>query len=354
MHTATPYRSAPDTLERFLALRTDALHFAMEASARAYPQVFARFGPRGREACAEDMAYHLDFLRPTLETGDIAPFLAYLAWLSQVLRSRSVPTESLTQSLGDFSTFFAQALGTEAAPIVAALSAGQQALQDGMSPPSYDKPCPEPWAESTPFCDSALQGQRQHALASFDAALERSGSLSQACIHVIQPALYDVGRRWQTNQVSVAQEHMAAALSQTLMAQAMGRATVAPDNGQRALFACVPGNIHSIGLRMVADAFELQGWTADFLGANTPTSALLAQVRASRPEIVGLSVSLPQQLRSLRECIGTLQTSFGEECPRIAVGGLVFNQFPQLASALGVELLGTDACSAVSQLQPTV
>ena len=108
--------------EHFLALRTEALQFAMEASARAYPQVFARFGPRGREACAEDMTYHLDFLRPTLETGDTAPFVAYLAWLSQVLRSRSVPTESLTQSLGDFSTFFAQALGSEAAPLAASLS----------------------------------------------------------------------------------------------------------------------------------------------------------------------------------------------------------------------------------------
>ena len=354
MHTATPYLSAPDTLERFLALRADAMDFAMEASVRAYPQVLARVGPRGREVWAEDMAYHLDFLRPTLETGEISPFLAYLAWLSQVLRSRSVPTESLGQALGDFSTFFAQALGSEAAPILAALAAGQQAIQDGIAPPAYDRPCPEPWAESLSFCDAALQGQRQQAAAKFGAALERAESLAQASVHVIQPALYDVGRRWQTNQVSVAQEHMAAALSQTLMAQAMGRAAVAPDNGQRALFACVPGNHHTIGLRMVADAFELQGWSADYLGANTPTNALLAQVRASRPQLVGLSVSLPQQLRSLRECIGTLQTSLGDGAPRIAVGGLVFNQFPQLASALGVELLGTDACSAVSQLQTTV
>ncbi len=332
-------------------MRPAALHFAMEASARAFPQVFVRFGARGREACAEDMAYHLDFLRPTLETGDVAPFLAYLAWLSQVLRSRSVPTESLSQSLGDFSTFFAQELGADAAPVLAALAAGQQALQGGMPPPAYDQPCPTPWAESMSFCDAALQGQRKLAAALFGTAFERAGSLAQASVHVIQPALYDVGRRWQTNQVSVAQEHMASALSQTLLAQAMGRAIVAPDNGQRALFACVPGNHHTIGLRMVADAFELGGWSADYLGANTPTSALLAQVGSSRPQLVGLSASLPQQLRSLRECIAALQSSLGDACPRIAVGGLVFNQFPQLASALGVELLGTDAYSAVNQLQ---
>lgn len=348
------YQLDPTGLESFAALRVEALHFALEASALANPQAFASFSQCEREAFSEDMGYHLDFLLTTLGTGDIEPFLAYLAWWSQVLRSRGLPTESLAQTLADFSHFFAQALGKGAIPILTALENGQIALQTGMPSPTYDQPCPTPWVESMVFCDAALQGQRLLATASFATALERAGSLSQASVHVIQPALYDVGRRWQTNQVSVAQEHMAAALSQTLMAQAMSRAAVAPDNGQRVLFACVPGNHHSIGLRMVADAFELDGWSAEYLGANTPTNALVAQVRSGRPQLVGLSVSLPQQLHSLRECITALQTSFGDEGPRIAVGGLVFNQFPQLARVLGVELLGTDACSAVTRLSTTI
>ncbi|MBA3058628.1 MAG: cobalamin B12-binding domain-containing protein [Gammaproteobacteria bacterium] len=340
------YLMQPAGITRFLALREDAVRYVLDANVRAYPEVYARFGPRGREACAEDVGYHLDFLRPTLESGDLSPFVSYLAWLSQVLSSRNVPTESLLRSLDDLATFFAPQLGASAAPLLAALADGKAALLGGLAPPAYDKPCPDPWQEAAPFCEATLHGQRKEASTLFNEAIARGDSLTQASVHVIQPALYDVGRQWQENKVSVAQEHLATAMAQTLMAQGMGRASAKPDNGLRALFACMTGNHHVIGLRMVADAFELEGWRVDYLGANTPLPALLAQVRETRPQLVGLSVSLPQQLRTVRETIATLKATFGADCPRLAVGGLVFNQFPRLAESLGAELLGADAHSA--------
>ena len=78
------YQLDPTGLESFAALRVEALHFALEASALANPQAFASFSQCEREAFSEDMGYHLDFLLTTLGTGDIEPFLAYLAWWSQV------------------------------------------------------------------------------------------------------------------------------------------------------------------------------------------------------------------------------------------------------------------------------
>lgn len=340
------YLMQPDGIALFRALREDAVRYVLDANECAFPEIYARFGPRGREACAEDVGYHLDFLRPTLESGDLSPFVSYLAWLSQVLISRNVPTESLVRSLDDLAAFFEPQLGASADPLLAALADGKAALLGGLAPPAYDKPSPAPWQEAAPFCEAALHGRRKEAATLFNEAIARGDSLSQASVHVIQPALYDVGRQWQENKVSVAQEHLASALSQTLMAQGMGRASAKSDNGQRALFACMVGNHHSIGLRMVADAFELEGWSVDYLGANTPLPALLAQVRETRPHLVGLSVSLPQHLRAVRETIAALKETFGADCPRLAMGGLVFNQFPRLAESLGAELLGADAHSA--------
>lgn len=342
------YQADAATLVCYRALRAAAIAHAFAASCRAQPALLARFGEQGRAACEEDLGYHLDFLEATLESGDLSPFLAYLGWLSQVLGSRGVPGDSLPASLDDLAQFFAQAPGLNAAPIVAALRAGRQALAEGIAPPAYDQPCPLPHRETEAFQSALLRGNRRDASAIFEAVTTSSGSLTEAEVHLIQPALYGVGRKWQRNQVSVAQEHMATALSQTLMGQGLGRADLYPENGLRALFACPPGNHHTVGLRMVADAFELAGWSTQYLGANTPIPALLAQVREMQPHLLGLSASLPQQLRGLRQTIAALRQTLGDDCPVIAVGGLVFNQFPLLARSIGAELLGPDARIAVT------
>lgn len=346
MSETTPWLLQGDGLERFSALRGEAIRFATAESRKAWPELFARFGARGLEACAEDIGFHLDFLQPALESGDLSPFTAYLGWLAQVLASRGIPGDSLPRSLDDLSTFFARQLGDAAAPVVAALEAGRAALAAGIAPTAYDQPCPAQWDEAAAFGDALLAGRRSDASALFNQALDRAQSLPGAEIHVIQPALYDVGRRWQRNQASVAQEHLATALAQTLMAQGFGRVQPAADNGLKALFACPAGNHHAVGLRMVADAFEIAGWTVHYLGANVPLPALLAQVRALGPDLVGLSASLPHQLRGLREAVAALRLACADDCPTIAVGGLAFNQFPAIAGSVGAELLGADAVSA--------
>ena len=352
MQNKNSFLASPEVLDQYLAQRDAAIDYALEASVAAYPALVQQFGQRGREACAEDIGYHLDFLRPTLETGELSPFISYLGWLSQVLSSRGVPLDSLPRSLDDLAAFFSRVLGDAATPVVAALVAGREALAAGISAPTYDNPCPAPWQEADAFCNAALSGNRREALALFTSALQREKSLAEAAVHVIQPALYAVGRRWQENGVSVAQEHMATALAQTVMAQSFGRFDMAPDNGQRVVFACLAGNHHTIGLRMVADAFEFDGWTTYYLGANTPLASLITQVREVRPQLIGLSASLPYHLRTLREAIAVLRTVFVDDCPRIAVGGLVFNQFPQLAKSIGAELLGGDACAAAAAAAP--
>ncbi len=332
----------------FIALRDEAIAFALAASERAFPEIYARFGARGREACQEDLGYHLDFLRPTLETNDLAPFLAYLGWLAQVLGSRGVPMTSVTRSMADLADFFLDRLGPAGLPVAAALQAGQAALAAGIPAPTYDRPCPAPRSEALPYAGAALIGHRDHAMGLLESALARDDSLTQVAVHVIQPAMYEVGRLWQDNSVSVAQEQMATAMSQSWMARARARAVAKPGNGLRALLACLAGNRHVMGLRMVADAFELEGWGTYSLGADNRIDDLVARVQSLRPHLVGFSASLPQHLRDIREGIRRLRVEFGADCPRLVVGGLVINQFPALAAWLDAEVLGPDAASAIA------
>ncbi len=65
-------------LQRYHGLRTDAVHTVTARFYAAHGSAYARFGPRGRDACGEDLAFHLEFLRPVLEFGMVAPMVDYL------------------------------------------------------------------------------------------------------------------------------------------------------------------------------------------------------------------------------------------------------------------------------------
>ncbi len=344
---APRYQVGDAVLTRFEELREQAVHHVLDASEAAFPDIYSRFGPKGRAACGEDIGFHLDFLRPVLETNEIAPFIGYLTWLVHLLRSRGVPDHSVSRSLDDLSAFFQARLGQQSVPIVAALAAGQTALANQIPASGFDSLCPDPWEEAVPYSAAALRGNRREALALLDQALLREGSLPGVSVHVIQPAMYEVGRQWQRNNVSVAQEHLASAFSQSWMSRGMARASAAPLNGLRALFGALSGNHHVMGVRMVADAFELAGWSTHGMGPDAGAESVAEQIRSLRPHLVGFSGSLPQHLRGLRETIRALRALFGESCPKIVVGGLVFNQFPNLAGWVGADILAADAMAAI-------
>jgi methanogenic corrinoid protein MtbC1 len=113
------------------------------------------------------------------------------------------------------------------------------------------------------------------------------------------------------------------------------------------VLAGVEGNHHVLGLRILADAFELAGWDVRYLGANTPTQSLVQLVRDERPNLVGLSASMPHHLRSARNVIACLRTELDEARPAVMLGGLAINQFSPLVTILGADATSPDARSAV-------
>jgi len=212
--------------------------------------------------------------------------------------------------------------------------------------PAFYRKLPMPAPESPAFTEALLAGNRHEARNIINGQLDAGVDLVEVNVAVVQPALYEVGQRWQHNRISVAQEHLATAICQTLLAGALLRVKPAPPRGQRVLFACVEGNFHCLGLRMVADAFELAGWDSAYLGADVPTIALFRQIESSRPDLVGLSVSLPQQVAVVRELIRMCRFELSERCPPIMVGGLAMNSVDELWQHVEADAWYPDARTA--------
>ena len=87
--------------------------------------------------------------------------------------------------------------------------------------------------------------------------------------HLFQPALYRIGELWERNEITVAGEHLATAIIRTLMVECYMSAKFKKPVRRKALLAGVEQNRHVLGLRMVADAYCLAGWSVQYLGADT-------------------------------------------------------------------------------------
>jgi len=164
---------------------------------------------------------------------------------------------------------------------------------------------------------------------------------------VIQPSLYNIGEKWQTCEVTVSQEHLATAIVQTVMTAGLLRSPPPVLIGKRVLLACVAGNHHAIGLRMVCDAFQLAGWEVRYLGADVPTGPLVAHVAEWKPDLLAISVCFPQHLVTAKDVISQLRMRLGRNRPAVIVGGRAINRFECLAEKAGADAHRADASAAV-------
>ena len=171
-------------------------------------------------------------------------------------------------------------------------------------------------SESAEFLDAILRGDQRAALKVARGFLDRG--LPYLYERIVQPALEEVGRLWYQNRISIADEHLATATTQSALASLYPDVPW-PVRGPKAIVACVEGDRHAIGARMVADLLALNGWEEHFLGADTPLDTLVCKVAAIQPVFVALSITLPSLLPSARAGIERLKV----EAPavRVLVGG---------------------------------
>lgn len=202
------------------------------------------------------------------------------------------------------------------------------------------------------YLAALLDGDRRRAFQVIAAAREAGLDLGTFYMQVFQPSLREIGRLWQENAITVADEHLATAITQAAMARVFEQlARWDHGAGPTLVAACADTERHEVGLRMVCDLLECEGWQTTYLGATVPVEGLAAMVARRRPDVVALSVTLPPHLPRLRAMIAAVREAAGDAPPLILVGGRPFLTDPSLATRLGADLTASDATEAVRLLR---
>lgn len=160
---------------------------------------------------------------------------------------------------------------------------------------------------------------------------------------LIAPAARHLGHLWDNDVCGFDQVTLGLSRMQSI-AMVLSQNLAAPpepaDRVLRALFASLPDSQHTLGVMMVSELFQNEGWQVA-METGTSEAQLRATVQRESFDVVGLSISLQDDIASLAALIQGLRTDSRNPRVKVLIGG------PVLGVVEGLELrVGADAAAA--------
>ncbi len=341
-------------LQRFTARTIDSQRTALAEAivARQYelePDLQVRYGESGRAKCIQDTAYHLACFSASLGAACPGLFADYVAWAKTMMAARGVRVEDVARTFDCMREVLPQRLPGDAATLaVRHLDAALSQIPAAPPEPATFLPGEDSLTNlARQYLDALLKGQRHDASRLILRAVQAGVAICDLYLRVFQPCQREVGRLWQLNRISVAQEHYCSAATQLVMSQLYPYLFALPRKGHRLVAACVAGDLHEIGLRVVTDLFQADGWDTLYLGASVPPAGVVQALAGHRAEVLLVSVTMPYHLPAAEELIRAVRTSEATQAVKVVVGGPPFQVAPELWQWLGADGSAADANEAV-------
>jgi len=172
------------------------------------------------------------------------------------------------------------------------------------------------------FLNLLISGNRTQCSEFAQTYVNGIASIKELYEDIFKKALYEVGELWEYNKISVATEHLASAIVEAILNEFYSKIIAKEKINKSVIVACVENEFHQIGIKMISDIFEMNGWNAHFLGANVPTAELIAFTKIINPDVLAISLSIYFHLPILENMIQMIRKEF--PILPILVGGQAF------------------------------
>lgn len=163
---------------------------------------------------------------------------------------------------------------------------------------------------------SLLAGDARASRKQLDRLTTGGVTVAELCDRLLAPTLARIGDLWHNNEITIADEHRASRIVETLL----DRATAArPKTGPRigsAVVATAVGDRHSIAAQMVAAGLQADGFAVHYLGADLPVEEIVNMAKLEAADVVALSCCVAE-----RGGLSAAITALNRAGFRVIVGG---------------------------------
>jgi diguanylate cyclase (GGDEF)-like protein len=220
--------------------------------------------------------------------------------------------------------------------LYAAKDGGRDQWRSAADPESSEKVEPRDFLQ--PYLADAVLGQRQSAIRLAFDLLDKRVHSDAIVEGLLAAGQREVGDRWQRNELSAADEHLATGVAAAALDALSGEAGVRSERGLTVV-TCAEGDWHSLAAQMFGEALRTHGIGVMVLGASTPPDAVADFLARSGGDSLAISCSLPVFFHGAARVADAAR----EQGVPVIMGGRAFGVDARLARRLGADAWAPDA-----------
>ena len=138
-------------------------------------------------------------------------------------------------------------------------------------------------------------------------------------VEVLTPAMHTIGELWQKGDLTVSMEHLASNIIADLLDSLNARIRVARRPHGTAVLCTPQGEMHALAAKVLEGLLLRRGYRSWNIAASAPTESIVDFVASKKPDLVLISLTIPQYLPSLRRLLEAIE--YRRIRARLLVGG---------------------------------
>ena len=108
---------------------------------------------------------------------------------------------------------------------------------------------------------------------------------------ILRPVMAKIGKDWETGKLTIATEHVASNIAQTLVKIIMDQSS--GTGNKKKVMICVPvGEEHHIGCDVLETYLTIKGFKVFNMGTSIPTESIMEFINMKKPDIVLISITI--------------------------------------------------------------
>lgn len=330
-----------------------------EEQFRRDPKLEKEMDERRKSLMYDDVIYNISFLLTAVHFKDPKIFSGYARWLYELLCNlmKDLDRDRISEHMIGHYEILSEVLAGSATDLIGEdelkkvreyLKLAEQETADAVTavPLSASFMEGEYYEIRKEYLEALLTSMTRKAYETISSARKKGVPLEVIYEEILAKVMYEVGSLWHRNIITVDKEHYATSVTQTVMSGFYDEIFARPRRNRK-LVSCAVGNeLHEMGIRMLSDVLELNGWDTVYLGAALPEAAILEAISSHEPDLVALSVTMPPYLATCERVVKAIRSRFPGI--KVAVGGQAFVNTSELWKKWEVDFFSTSASALAS------
>lgn len=185
------------------------------------------------------------------------------------------------------------------------------------------------------YLNMIIKGEKQAARELIISAFKNGVDIQGIYFDILEPALKEVGDLWEKHLLDVWNEHYITDSILEIMNEIKNISRSRHNVNYTVVLASPGGEMHNVGIKMISDVLEIEGFRVIYLGSNIPTQSIIKVIASEAPDLVALSVTMNYHLDSAKMVIEAIKNSFKDI--KILVGGGAFKKEKDAWKVVGAD-----------------